>query len=132
MSIKNGLALIIIFAAIPMVPSSLKAQLPQGPLARAKALKCSIPVMAVGTWGKDKPDVQVKPSTPPILEFEKINADEGTVVLKGDYGNYDITVRYATGYLHFIQSFLDGPLYPTTVREKTTASGKFKAVHSRH
>jgi len=132
MSIKNGLTVFIIFAAISMVPSSLRAQLSQGPLARAKAIKCTLPVMAVGTWGKDKPDVKVQPSTHPTLEFEKINADEGTAVLKGDYGKYDIIVRYANGYLHFIQSFLDGPLYTTTVMEKTTASGKFKAVHSRH
>jgi len=132
MSIKSGLLLVIVFAVTPMVPSSLKAQIPQGVLARAKGIKCSFPVMAVGKWGKEKPEVQIQPSTHPTMEFEKINADEGTAVLKGDYGKYDIIVRYANGYLHFIQSFLDGPLYTTTVLEKTTTSGKFKAMHSRH
>jgi hypothetical protein len=34
--------------------------------------------------------------------------------------------------LHFIQSFLDGQLYTTTILEKRTAGGKFKAMHSRH
>ncbi len=52
--------------------------------------------------------------------------------LKAGYGKYDIIVRYSGGYLHFIQSFLDGPLYVTTILEKKTASGKFKAMHSRH
>jgi len=132
MTIKSELALFIIIAATPILPSSLKAQIPQGPLSRAKAIKCTFPIMAVGTWGKEKPEVKIQPSTHPTLEFEKINADEGTAVLKGDYGKYDIIVRYANGYLHLIQSFLDGPLYTTTVLEKTTASGKFKAMHSRH
>ena len=36
------------------------------------------------------------------------------------------------GYLHFIQSFLNGPLYTTTILEKKTPSGKYKAMHSRH
>jgi len=132
MSIRMKLVLFIVFAAMPILPSSFKAQSAQGALGRAKAIKCSFPVMAVGTWGKEKPDIRVQPSTHPTMEFEQINTDEGTAVLKGDYGKYDIIVRYANGYLHFIQSFLDGPLYTTTVLEKTTASGKYKAMHSRH
>jgi hypothetical protein len=67
-----------------------------------------------------------------VLEFEAINADEGTAELKSGFGKYDIIVRYAGGYLHFIQSFLDGPLYTTTLLEKPTTGGKLKAMHSRH
>ncbi len=47
-------------------------------------------------------------------------------------GKADIVTRYAGGYLHFIQSFLNGPLYITTVFDKKTITGKLKAVHSRH
>jgi hypothetical protein len=131
MTIKSRFAILIFCAAMPILSSSLKAQTQQGPLARVRNIKCTFPVMAVGTWGKEKPDVQIKPSTR-TLQFERINADEGTAELKGDYGKYDIIVRYSNGYLHFIQSFLDGPLYVTTVMEKTTATGKYMAVHSRH
>ena len=31
-----------------------------------------------------------------------------------------------------MQSFRSGPLYTTTVFDKETSGGKFKAVHSRH
>jgi hypothetical protein len=41
-------------------------------------------------------------------------------------------VRYSNGYLHFIQLFLDGKLFVTTVLEEKTASGKLKAMHSCH
>jgi hypothetical protein len=89
--------------------------------------------MAVGTWGDNGPEGKLKPPTlREPLQFDAINTDEGTAELKSGYGKYDIIVRYSGGYLHFIQSFLDGPVHLTTVIEKKTASGKFKAMHSRH
>ncbi len=67
-----------------------------------------------------------------VLQFQDINTNEGTARLDGSVGGtYDIIVRYAGGYLHCIQSFLDGPLYTTTVLEKETSGGKLKP-HSRH
>jgi len=87
--------------------------------------------MAVGTWGREQPEAKVKPADL-VLQFEAVNADEGTAELKSGFGKYDIVVRYAGGYLHFIQSFLDGQLYATTILEKKTAGGKLKAMHSRH
>jgi hypothetical protein len=116
-----------------LVSGSLRSQGTKGPLANVKSIKCTFPLMAVGTWGDKGPEAIVKPASP-IREqlFESINADEGTAELKGDYGKYDIIVRYQEGYLHFIQSFLSGPLYVTTVLEKKTATGKLKAMHSRH
>jgi len=121
---------ILLVAVLPLSPLSAQSVVP-GTLAKAKAIKCTFSVMTVATWGKEKAEVQVKPSNQ-VLEFEGINADEGTAELKSGYGKYDIIVRYAEGYLHFIQSFLNGPLYTTTIQEKLTAGGKFKAVHSRH
>ena len=86
--------------------------------------------MTVGVLG-DKPDAKVKPATL-VLEFVAVNADEGSAELKSGVGVYDIIVRYAQGYLNFIQSFRDGPLHTTTILDKKTAGGKFKAMHSRH
>src|SRR5438876_7717806 len=105
MSINRILAALAIAGFLLPVPASLHAQDDlKGKLATVKSLKCTFPVMAVGTWGGDQPKAEVKPSKL-VLEFEGINADEGTAELKSSYGQYDITVRYAEGYLHFIQSF---------------------------
>ena len=102
------------------------------PLANAKRIRCAFSLIASGSWTGDLTKADVKPSKL-VLEFEGINTDEGTAEQKATgTGKYDIIVRYAEGYLHFIQSFLNGPLYTTTVLEKKTPSGKFKAMHSRH
>jgi hypothetical protein len=121
-------AALVIFGIAVSAPRSLEAQ---SSLAQAKSIKCTFTVMTVATWGKEKPEVQVKP-TSLVLEFVSVNADEGSAELKSSYGKYDIIVRYSKGYLHFIQSFLDGYLYVTTVLEKKTATGGLKAVHTRH
>ena len=42
----------------------------------------------------------------------------------------DISLKVSGGYMHFMQSFRTGPLYTTTVFDKETTAGKFKAVHS--
>jgi len=121
-----------ILAALMTLPCILWAQDPfKGPLADAKSIKCNFPLMAVGTWGKDKPEAKIQPANL-VMQFDSVNTEEGTAELQSGLGKYDIVVRYAGGYLHFIQSYLDGQLYVTTILEKKTAGGKFKAMHSRH
>jgi len=133
MSIHKIVLTIAVTFAFLLVPHSSRAQLARGPLANIKSIKCTFPVMAVGTWGDTGPEGKLKPPTlREPLQFDAINTDEGTAELKSGYGKFDIIVRYSGGYLHFIQSFLDGPLHVTTILEKKTASGKFKAMHSRH
>lgn len=129
---RNRIAATLISGTLLLVPFSLSAQnAPQGTLAKARSIKCTFPSMAVGTWGATQPEAKLKPANL-VLEFVNINADEATAELKSVYGKYDIIVRYADGYLHFIQSFFNGPLHTTTVLEKKTAGGKLKAMHSRH
>jgi hypothetical protein len=101
------------------------------PLASATGIKCTFSLMAASSLKEDQPKAEVKPSTK-VLQFEAINTDEGSARLKDPVGAFDIVVRYAQGYLHFIQSFRDGPLYVTTVLDQKTRTGKFKAMHSRH
>ena len=127
------LAVLGIAGALVLFPSPLIAQdAVKGKLATAKSIKCTFPLVVVGTWGGEQPKADVKPAKL-VLQFEAINVDEGTARLEaGLGGTYDIIVRYAGGYLHFIQSFLDGPLYTTTILEKQTSGGKLKAMHSRH
>src|SRR5262245_54887741 len=129
MSINNTIASLI--ACIVFFVSS-QGQDVKGKLATAKKMKCTFPLIATGTWAGAQPKAEVKPAKL-VLQFQDINTDEGTARLEGSIGGtYDIIVRYAGGYLHFIQSFLDGPLYTTTVLEKPTSGGKLKAMHSRH
>jgi hypothetical protein len=132
MSMNRFLSALAIAGVLLLVPCSSSAQNPvKGSLAMVKSIKCTFPLVAVGKWNGEQAEAKVNPSKL-VLEFEAINADEGTAQLKSSYGQYDITVRYAEGYLHFIQSFLNGPLYTTTVLEKKTAGAKLKAMHSRH
>jgi len=121
--------LYIVAATTLLFPGLLCAQ--DVALSKATRVRCTFTQMTVGTWGREQLEVKTKPATL-TLEFESINTDEGTAQLKAPVGKFDIIVRYAQGYLHFIQSFYNGPLHTTTVLDKKTAAGKLKAMHSRH
>jgi hypothetical protein len=129
---KRILPVLVLAGAWLLAPWPASAQnTAQGALAAARSIRCTFSLIAVSSLHGDQPRAEVKPINL-LLQFESINADEGTAELKSDFGQYDIIVRYARGYLHFIQSFLDGRLYATTVLEKKTSTGKLKAMHSRH
>jgi hypothetical protein len=105
---------------------------PEPRLASAKALRCTFPRNAVGTWAKDGlPEATVR-STPLVLRFDSIDPDGGTAQLRNGSVGSEVTARLAEGYLHFMQAFRTGPLYTTTVFDVDEKSGKLKAVHSRH
>ena len=132
MSINKNLTTLTISVLLLLASQSASGQdAAKKTLANAKSIKCTFPIMAVGNWGREKPEARIQTSNL-VLQFDAVNADEGTAELQGSFGKYDIVVRYAGGYLHFIQSFLDGQLYVTTVLDKKTAGGKLKAMHSRH
>ena len=120
-----------IFIFLVIAAGSSSTQNASGTLATAKNIKCTFSLSVIGALKDDQPKAEVKPASL-VLEFEAVNADEGTARLKSGFGEYDIVVRYATGYLHFIQSFRDGPVYVTTILEQKTREGKLKAMHSRH
>ena len=126
MSIKRILRLLMIAATLPSMAAGQDSK-----LATVKTLQCTFPLISTGTWKNGKAEAVVKPSTL-TMKFVSINTDEGSAQLEGGSGTYDIIVRYASGYLNFIQSFRDGPMYTTTVFQKETTGGKLKAVHSRH
>ena len=115
--------------------SGADAQQGQPALAAVKSMKCVFPIFASGTWKNGKPEGAVKPASL-LLEFESINVDEGTATLPanigGTAGKSDILVRLSKGTLHFIQLFLDGPLYTTTIFPNETRTGVLQAVHTRH
>jgi len=101
-------------------------------LLAAKTLKCKFSAMATGDWGEGgKPKATVATSKIEVA-FSSIDVDEGTAEADDGYGNEFISVKYAHGYLHFMQISDSGPLYLTTVLATETAPGHFKAMHTRH
>jgi len=126
MSIKRILQIFMIVGVLPLMAAGQDSK-----LASVKTLQCTFPLIANGTWKNGKAEAVVKPATL-TMKFVSINTDEGSAQLDGGSGTYDIIVRYASGYLNFIQSFRDGPMYTTTVFQKEPTGGKLKAVHSRH
>ena len=131
---RRKFSVLTIAGALLLFPcsSGVHAQDAAPALATATSIACRFSLIAAGTLRADQPKADVKPATL-TLQFEAINADEGTAQLKSTFGGkYDIIVRYTKGYLHFVQQFLDGPLYATTILDKKTSGGKLKAMHSRH
>jgi hypothetical protein len=121
----------IAVAGLALIPRPLDGQ-SQSRLGAAQTIRCSFPINASGTWkGDGVPQGAMKPAKL-VLIFDSINADEGTARLRSGSTGAELVVRSAGGYLHFMQSFRTGPLYTTTIFDKETTAGRFKAVHSRH
>jgi hypothetical protein len=99
-------------------------------LAKVKRLKCVFPVHAVGTWKDGEPGAEVK-MTNFSLQYESIDAEEGSARVTDRTGPVEITARLAGDNLHLME-ILIGALNVTTVFNKPSRAGKLKAVHTRH
>ncbi len=119
-------------AAAVLMLSWPQAAVAQGKLAGARALRCTFQVGVAGGWKADGSAEAAVKAPKLILLFESIDADEGTARMRNGSMLSDISLKVSGGYLHFMQSFRSGPLYTTTVFDKETKAGTFKAVHSRH
>jgi hypothetical protein len=120
-------------AAITMTLAVVSAPaLAQPTLGSAKSLRCTFPRQATAAWGKEDAPVATTRSSSLVLRFEAIDTEAGTAQLRNGAVGSDVTVRFAEGYLHFMQAFRTGPLYTTTVFTAAASGGVFKAVHSRH
>jgi hypothetical protein len=100
-------------------------------LATAKTLKCAFRLVATGTWNNGAAQAQVKPAEL-LIVFNSINTEEGTAGIVGQFGKSDIIAKLSSGNLHLIESFRDGPVYMTTVFNRESRPGRWKAVHTRH
>jgi hypothetical protein len=131
MHLKNVFRMTIAAVVFSLACISFSSAM-QGRLPAAKSVRCVFPLNATGTWKQDgSPEAAVKPASL-LLIFDTINADEGTAQLKNGTAGSEIIVRASEGYLNLIQSFRSGATYMTTVFDKESSGGKFKAVHSRH
>ena len=104
----------------------------QTKLAAAQGLRCTFPRSASARWDRNGAPEATLRAASLVLRFESIDADAGTAQLKTGAVGTEVTIRFAEGYLHFMQAFRTGPLYTTTVFEAGANGGRFKAVHSRH
>jgi len=126
-------ATLLAVARAPPVGAQTAAELAvEKKLLAAKTLKCKFSTMATGDWGEGgKPKATVAASKIEVA-FSSIDIDEGTAEADDGYGNQFISVKYAHGYLHFMQISDSGPLYLTSVLATETTPGHFKAIHTRH
>lgn len=122
-----GLALL----AYPGAAFSQSTSALQRQLEAATRIECTFTAMATGTWEQDEAGASVQPATLEAAFFD-INVSEGTAEAESRFGASFIVVRYAHGYLHFMQMSDAGPLYLTTVLAQASKDGRMKAVQTRH
>ena len=117
-------------ACLPLLAMSQTRDLDEL-LQNATRIECSFSQIVTGEWSDEGPVFTAAP-----VEFEaaffNIDAESGTADAEGRFGASYIIVRYAQGYLHFMQSLTSGPLYLTTVLAQPGTEGRLKAVHTRH
>jgi hypothetical protein len=100
-------------------------------LMSASRIDCSFSQVTKGEWTDDATGFNSE-AVEFTAAFFDIDVETGTAEAEGRFGASYIIVRYAQGYLHFMQTLNSGPLYLTTVLAEPTADGRFKAVHTRH
>lgn len=100
-------------------------------LAHAERVDCRFGAIATGDWNDGKPAFKTADA---MLEsaFFNIDVDTGTAEAEGRFGTSYIVVRYADGYLHFMQTLSSGPIYLTTIFAEPAGDGRLKAVLTRH
>jgi hypothetical protein len=99
-------------------------------LAAATRVECTFTTLATGDWQGTAPQASVAPAEHEAL-FTEINVDEGTAESASVYGDSFISVRYSSGYLHFMQISDVGPLFVTTIFPQEFENGRLKAVQVR-
>jgi len=108
------------------------AQPRTSPLAVATHLKCAFTMVTTGTWSKDGDASVETKKTDFKLEYKSIDVAGGSAEAVGLTGNFFITVRFISGSLHLLAIGDAGPAYLTTVFNRPSHPGSFKAVHTRH
>lgn len=119
--------------ATVLLPAIAAAQLRemQLRLQNAARIDCRFSQVATGDWTDESTEFNAEPAEFTAAFFD-IDVESGTAEAEGRFGDSYIIVRYAAGYLHFMQTLNSGPLYLTTILAQPTSEGRFKAVHTRH
>ncbi|HEX6999835.1 MAG TPA: hypothetical protein VF322_17010 [Gammaproteobacteria bacterium] len=117
--------------AVATAASAQGSRALQQRLSKATRVECKFSTLVTGDWQGASPTAAVTPAELEATFFD-INLDEGTAEAGSDFGESFISVRYAEGYLHFLQMSYAGPLRITTVLAQESAGGRLKAVQTRH
>lgn len=119
-------------AACLLVPPALGGQtITNQQLAAATRIECRFTEKVTSIWEEGVPSTTVE-AAELELSFFDIDVESGTAEAGERFGDSFVVMRYANGYLHFMQSLADGPLYVTTIMARETAGGRIMALHSRH
>ena len=103
------------------------------PFLEAAGLSCRFTVMTTGNWARGTGEPSMKQSHPDLpVEFNAVNAMDGSANLKGGTGNLLITVMLLGGNLHLVVTNPGGQVYLTSVSASESRPGYYKAVHTRH
>lgn len=103
------------------------------PFAEATGLSCRFTVMTTGNWARGTGEPSMKQSHPDLpVEFNAVNAMDGSANLKGGTGNLLITVMLLGGNLHLVVTNPGGQVYLTSISASESRPGYYKAVHTRH
>ena len=126
-------AILAASVAVVILPQAAPAQNRdlQLRLQNATRVDCQFPQVSKGDWTEEGSEFTSEPADFTAAFFD-IDVDSGTAEAEGRFGASYIIVRYAEGYLHFMQTLNSGPLYLTTILAQPTADGRLKAVHTRH
>jgi hypothetical protein len=100
-------------------------------LQEAARIDCRFTQLAKADWPDDGAEFNTE-NVAFEASFFDIDVEGVTAEAEGRFGASYIVVRFAEGYLHFMQTPNSGPLYLTTVLAEASADGRLKAVHTRH
>ena len=102
-------------------------------LGNVTQMTCTFPIMWLGDWSKPGDAEGKSQKSELVLKYDAIDTSDGTAQVQGFTGNFYITVRYVANVaLHLLHTDAAGPVYFTTVFNKPSHPGKYKAVHTRH
>jgi hypothetical protein len=132
MKASMSLFLVVVLAvAVWPAPAASQSRALQERLKGATRVECEFSQIAKGDWRDDGEEFTTE-ATKFSADFFDIDIETGTAEAEQRFGASYIIVRYAEGYLHFMQSLNSGPLYVTTILAQETTDGRLKAVHTRH
>jgi hypothetical protein len=130
----NSIARCVLSAIICVTvgPDRPVAAQPVPALATATHLKCAFTVVATSAWAKDGSTTAVVKPSDFTIEYKAIDIAGGSAEAVTPTGTLFITARFIVNSLHLLAIADSGPVYVTTVFNRPSHPGKYKAVHSRH
>lgn len=125
------LCIVVSGALVGATPAHAQSRELTDLLQHAASVECRFSRIATGDWQEGEPALTAAAAE---LEaaFTDIDVETGTAEAQGRFGASYIVVRYAGGYLHFLQTLNSGPIYLTTIFAEEARPGRLKAVQTRH